>query len=592
VEHAAPRADAALSAKSTLKTGAQQHFYMETQSCMARKVDGNIWELVVSDQDCNFTQGVLSGILGVPAHNIRISVPRAGGGFGGKLTRQTPVAAACAVAANKTGRAVQIQNERSDDLQMVRGREFMDFEYNATFDAQGKVDTMDMTIHFDPGYFYGDAAGDLSMAVSWSDGSYHYNSFKVNQEVHVTNTQHTTSQRAPGNLQSLVAADAIMEHVSRTVGRPLEEVMQLNFYKEGDKTPFGDTIGKDGFNWTVPQLFKQLQESTKYQDRKKAVQEYNAKNRWTKKGIAISTVKYPMGTTFYQSGALICVYGDGSVLVSSGGCELGQGLATKVALVVADTLKCDLKKITVGDRDTAKVPNNTCTGGSGTSECSSEAAILAANKVVEALKPYRDGKTWEETCAAAVAGGAQLMQTAFWQNGGTSNTDVYATYGACTSEVMVDVLTGEVRVDRVDILMDLGTQLDAAVDIGQLQGGFVMAMGYLLTEQVMYDDQGTQLNLGTWEYKIPSAYDIPVEFNVSLLKDSPNPVGVKGSKASAEPAMGLVSAVYLSIKDALYAARQQTGAGAAWFPLNLPVTTEAIRGAVGTLDKALVIPGQ
>lgn len=170
------------------------------------------------------------------------------------------------------------------------------------------------------------------------------------------------------------------------------------------------------------------------------------------------------------------------------------------------------------------------------------------------------------------------------------NAAEYATYGTAVSEVQIDVLTGEVRVDRVDILMDLGSQLDAAVDIGQVQGGFVISLGYLLTEELKVDASGAQLNLGTWEYKIPSAYDIPVQLNVGLLKNSPNPVGVLGSKASAEPAMTLMASVYLAVKNAIYAARSETGSGAEWFMLNMPLTVENVQSAIGLKSGAMVVP--
>jgi len=217
---------------------------------------------------------------------------------------------------------------------------------------------------------------------------------------------------------------------------------------------------------------------------------------------------------------------------------------------------------------------------------------MACEQIKATLAPYTAaGKSWQDAVTQANVDGKPLIASSWYKQPLTQNANKYATQGVAISEVTVDVLTGEVRVERTDILMDLGNQLDAAVDIGQLQGGFMIALGYVLSEEVRYDKNGVLLNLGTWEYKIPSAYDIPIELNVSLLKDSPNPAGIKGSKASAEPAMALVSSVYLAVKNAIYASRSSNGLGEDWFMLNLPVTPQAIRAAVGTTCSSMVIPG-
>jgi len=475
----------------------------------------------------------------------------------------------------------------------VAGREPIDFDYSVTFDAAGMVDTCDVNMAMDPGYFYADASGDMSMSVGWADNCYFYNTFKVTTGSAVTNTPHSTSMRAPGCMQSILAAQVVIEHVAKSVGKDVDDVMQQNFYDLANParntTPFGDQLGRDNYNWTVPILWSQIQDKADYAARKAAVAAYNKANRWTKKGIALTPSKYVMGDTYYSSGALVNIYSDGTVLVSSGGSELGQGLNTKIALCCASTLKIPVDSISIGPRETSKVPNNTATGGSGTSECSSNAAIKACATLMARLKPYLDaGKTWIEAVTQANTDGVSLMAEGWFKQKATANANTYATYGTAVSEVMIDVLTGEVRVERVDIHMDLGNQLDAAVDIGQLQGGFVISLGYLLTEQLTVDPKGTQLNLGTWEYKIPSAYDIPLEFNVSLLENSPNPAGVKGSKASAEPGMTLVSSVYLAVKNALYAAREESG-NTDWFMLNTPLTPQTIRDACGELQDEMKV---
>mmetsp|Transcript_75907 Transcript_75907/g.158286 ORF Transcript_75907/g.158286 Transcript_75907/m.158286 type:complete len:1405 (-) Transcript_75907:223-4437(-) len=582
-----------LRVKNTFKTGGQSHFYMETQSVFAVPYDGNHWDVVVSDQDSNFTQGCLAMILNLPQHNLNVKVPRAGGGFGGKLTRQCWTAGAAVVAAHKLARPVRIQNERTDDMRLVGGREPIQFDYDVTFEPDGKLDSLDMMCTMDPGWFYGDCAGDMSMATAWSDNVFKYNKFKVDSQAAVTHTPHRTSMRAPGCMQSILASCVIVEHVAKSVGKSVDEIIDMNMYKVNDTTPFGDHIGHDGYNWTVPILCDKVRQSSHYEERKKLVEAYNRTNRWTKKGIAMTPVKYVMGIDFYASGALVNIYGDGTIMVSTGGSEIGQGLNVKVALCVANALGAPLEKVVVGPRETSKVPNNTGTGGSGTSECTSEAAILACEELAPKLKPYiEQKKKWEDAVAAALADKVCLMASGWYQYQKGENANAYATQGCAVCETTIDVLTGEVQVDRLDVIMDFGNQLDAAVDIGQLQGGFVIALGLLLTEEQKVDSKGTPLTLGTWEYKIPSAYDIPLEFNVALLEDSPNPRGIKGSKASAEPAMCLLSAVYLALKNAIYAARKENMGNDDWFMLHTPVTPEAVRAAVGLSEDKLLLPPQ
>jgi xanthine dehydrogenase/oxidase len=295
-------------------------------------------------------------------------------------------------------------------------------------------------------------------------------------------------------------------------------------------------------------------------------------------------------------GVLLDVYSDGSVLISHGGIEIGQGIHTKATLAAANALKIPIEKIRCGPSETSKTPNGAATGGSGTSESICAGVLVCCEVINENLKPYivDKGLAWDDAVTAAQTDNVSLMASSWhaWKQGKAANAHPYATYGVGAAEVLVDILTGEVRVERLDILMDLGTQLDAATDIGQLQGGFIMALGWLLSEELRWNTDGTQLNLGSWEYKIPTAYDIPVQFNVSLLKDVPNqsPTAVKGSKLQSEPAMALVASVLLAIKQALYDARKENGLGDDWFQVDAPLTPANVRNYCGTSVDKFVIP--
>jgi xanthine dehydrogenase/oxidase len=346
-------------------------------------------------------------------------------------------------------------------------------------------------------------------------------------------------------------------------------------------------------------LWEQITKDSKYLERKASVQTYNAQNKWTKKGLAITTSRWiPDGpVSQYTMTAHVSVYVDGTVVVCTGGSDIGQGLNTKVALATADSLGIPLSSVSIGDGDTKTCPNNFVTGGSLTSESCVSATIDACEQIKALLEPYTgSGKDWKTAVSSAITAGVNLVgigrnNTQKWNKADPAvNKDPYIVYGACVSEALLDVLTGEVRLERVDILMDIGRSLNPAIDVGQIQGGFVMALGYIFSESQKWHVGGANMNLGTWEYKIPTAYDIPVEFNVGILKDSPNPNGVQGSKAVAEPVMHLVSSPYLAVKNAIYAARRDAGLGEDWFMMPVPCSPEVVRSAVGVGAEAMKLP--
>jgi len=472
-------------------------------------------------------------------------------------------------------------------------RNLINFTYDATFDEDGRIDACDLAVTTDAGWIPG-LAGLLSGELREADAVFNWTGgLSTSKKVFLSNKPAITSMRAPGTMQASLFSGAVMDHIARTVGKDIDEIMEMNLYKVGDTTPQGDKLGTKSFNYTVPQLWTQIQESSQYKARKAAVETYNQANRWTKKGIAIAASKMCMPSSDYLMGAHLTAYVDGTVHVRTGGVEMGQGLNTKVILCVAQTLGIPTSSVRATGGDTRSCGNNSMTGGSGTSESCCNAAMKAATALKERLgDKLASGTEWTTAVQQAKQEGLSLT-TEGWFNGIAFQPKghIYAVYGAAVSEVMIDVLTGESRLERVDLLMDLGTQMDAAVDIGQVQGGFVQSLGYLFTEETKWDANGTQLFCGTWEYKVPSAYDIPVEFNVSLLKNTPNPHAMAmNSKAVAEPAMSLVVSPFLAAKKAIYAAREEFQLGREWFPLDVPVSPEAIRTAVGLKDADLKLP--
>jgi len=567
-----------------LHTGAQKHFYMEPHVTLASPQEDGCIELWSGTQDPCLTQQVLSALLAKPQHSITVKVRRNGGGFGGKISRHMAVAAAAAVAATKLRAPVLVQNERLDDLVMTGGREEMIAQYEAAFDGDGNLSALRMELPCNMGWYAGESSGSLAMAVAFSDNAYHTPHYEVVGQPYLSDIHPNAATRAPGVVQSILAHEVVIEHVAKTVGLPMEVVQERNFYRAGQKTPAGVVIGSATHNWLLPEMWTRMKTDADFAARKAAVADFNAGNRWRKRGISIAPVRYGISTGFYKSGALVNIYADGTVLVAHGGCEVGQGISTKAAQAAAHELGIPIKHVKVSDTDTSKVPFNTCTGGSGTSESTAMAVRDACRALAATLAPYYppDGAgSFEAAVQAAMRDGVPLSATGWWAN--PVQEDQYSTCGVAVSEVEVDVLSGELAVLGTQLLMDLGRALNPAVDVGQLEGGFVMALGYLLTEEVRFDAEGQPLSLGTWHYKPPSAHDIPLKLDVQLTAP-PNPCGVYGSKASAEPPMSLVSSVYFAVKEALYSARADAGE-AGWFELPTPLTGQTIR-ALGLAQPA------
>uniref|UniRef100_A0A7S4HQQ8 Aldehyde oxidase/xanthine dehydrogenase second molybdopterin binding domain-containing protein n=1 Tax=Vannella robusta TaxID=1487602 RepID=A0A7S4HQQ8_9EUKA len=350
-----------------------------------------------------------------------------------------------------------------------------------------------------------------------------------------------------------------MAETAVKMGMNVDQFREMNFYTKGQVTPAGGVLTY----WNMDTIWNQIQQTANYAQRRSAIADFNQSNRWVKKGMYLMPCKYGIewgGTGF---GALINVCSDGTVQLSHTGCEVGQGINTKVSQVLAMELGCDISLITVTSTNSQKVPHGVSTGGSITSELCSKAVIGAARKLNAKLQPIKNlfpDYTWTELIK--VASDAQLgLQSRYWQLSVNRTTDPfqYNAYGAAIAETRVDILTGEVQVQRVDVLYDCGTSLNPAIDIGQVEGGFVQGMGLYMTEKLKYDESGNITTNGTWEYKPPSTKDIPIDFRVTLLSDAPNPAGVLSSKASGEPPMTLSASVYFAVKEAVQEARKSAG---------------------------------
>lgn len=576
----------------TVSTGCQRHFYMEPQNALVQPGPDLTVGVHTSTQDPSTTQSKLATVLKRPAHRVNVTLTRAGGGFGGKLSRSAPVAAAAAVAADKLGVPVRVILGRKEDMEVTGGREPIQSSYKVGVDKNGTVVALKVTTYVDAGATVDNSFGDADMYQLWADNTYFLPNYSCDLVVCRTNLPTNTSMRAPGAVQSIFLIESVLERVAAELGLAAQAVREANFYKVGQVTPFKQPIKY----CSLPTLWSSIQKSANVDALRKDAASFNSANRWRKRGVSLVPTKYGISWGGLTSGAQIHIYAsDGTVSVSHGGCEIGQGLSTKVAQAVAYELGVPLEAVLVTSTSTSRVPNNTATGGSSTSENCAKAAIIACKELVKRLAPVRKSmpdKPWPQVVSAAYSQvrplpslfspltlsllpaphppsaafplpqGINLSANGWFAppaSSGLSGTFEYFTWGTAVSAVEIDVLTGELEVLRSDILFDCGVSLNPAVDLGQVEGAFIQGLGYFTTEQVVVGSEGRLLSVGTWDYKPPSQLDIPIQFNASLLKDAPNPNGVLRSKASGEPPYALASSVFFAIRDAVSAARKQAG---------------------------------
>eukprot|EP01038_Epipyxis_sp_PR26KG_P004721 gene4721-6626_t len=578
--------------KGHITAGGQYHFYMEAQTAIASVIDGDNIEITCGTQDAATTQSQLAALLGLPQNKININCPRTGGGFGGKLTGNLTVTAAAALSAVKLGRPVRIFNTRTADMLMQGGRECWSVDYEVGFDNNGQILALDYDIYVDAGMAKDDTIGSVFMGMTWADNTYFIPNYIAKAKLCYTNTPSRTYMRAPGVVQSCFATEVVIERVAAALNLPTVTVQQLNFIKNGDLT----ILGQPMTNCTLDTVWSTLLQRSKYNERMNLVNKYNSSNLWRKKGLSICPVKYGMGWGGFNAGVRIGVRSsDGTVTVSHNGIELGQGINTKVIQTVAMCLGIDYTLIKCTTASTDRIINGGNTGGSGTSEVVCQAAINACKTLNDRLEPYRKTKTtkpadWVKLLSSVPCDVSLNVEG--WYSPVTNPNNQpfqYFVYAACVTEIELDVLSGNVHILSSEIVYDCGLSLNPAVDIGQIEGAFVMGLGYFLTERVEYDSLGQLLTNGTWEYKVPMLQDIPNVMNVTLLKNSYNKDGVLGSKAVGEPPYVIANSIYFAMKMAIQSARYDAGIFD-YFEMDVPATVDLRQQACLVNSGRFVMP--
>jgi xanthine dehydrogenase/oxidase len=527
-------------------------------------------------------------------------VKRLGGGFGGKETRSCNIASYAAIAAHHLNKPVRLVLERDVDMSITGQRHPFKCEYKVGFNKDGDLRGLDVNIYNNAGYSL-----DLSMAVMdralfHIDGPYNWAAFSATGRCCNTNLPSNTAFRGFGGPQGMMFTEMIVERVANFLKKPTNFVREKNFYREGEKTHFGQALN----NWTLPETWERLKERSEIAVKQQQVAAFNKQHRFKKRGIGCLPTKFGISFTYLplnQGGALVHIYQDGSVLVSHGGTEMGQGLNTKMIQVAADELGIDAELVHVNETATDKVPNTSPTAASFSSDINGLAVQDACQKLMVRIKPHLadakgNRKPWKAVVEAVYNERISLSATGFCKIEGIGYDFIsgkgtpfrYFTHASAVSVVEIDTLTGDFTTISTDIVMDLGQSINPVIDIGQIEGAFVQGLGWCTMEEMVWGDPqhkwvqpGSLMSRGPGNYKLPSFNDTPIDFNVYLLRDRPNPVTLHSSKAVGEPPFFLAASVFFAIKEAIQAARIANGKtdGGDYFQLNCPATSERIRMA-------------
>ena len=590
-----------------MRIGGQEHFYLEGQVALA--VPGEDGDMFVhaSSQHPTEVQHVVGHVLGIHDNAVTVEVRRMGGGFGGKESQATQWAALAALAAAKTGRPCKIRLDRDDDMTMTGKRHDFRVDYTAGFSREGVLRAVDVSFAARCGHSEDLSLGVVDRTMFHADNAYYYPAAKIVTRRMRTNTVSNTAFRGFGGPQGMLFAERMMDHIAYVTGRDPLDVRMANFYGSvgRDRTPYGMRVEDN----ILLDLVGDLERTSDYRARRAAIAEFNASSPVLKKGLALTPVKFGISFTLThlnQAGALVHLYRDGSISLNHGGTEMGQGLFVKVAQVVAEAFGVGLDMVKITATSTAKVPNTAPTAASAGTDLNAQAALAACKAIKERLYgfveeewhvtrdhvAFAEGKVrvgnrtmaLAELATAAHVARVHLSATGFYRTPkvgwdrekATGRPFYYFAYGAACSEVCIDTMTGEMRLDRVDILHDVGKSLNPAIDIGQIEGGFVQGLGWLTTEELVWDSAGRLQTHAPSTYKIPTAADVPADFRVALFESGGNREDViYRSKAVGEPPLMLALSVFSAITDAIVSLRPAT------MPrLDAPATPEAIMRAI------------
>nr|AND95630.1 Xanthine dehydrogenase [Chromera velia] len=558
----------------------QEHFYLETNACRVEPGENDEMTVTSSTQNPSKTQKLVSEVTGLPRHKIVSKCKRMGGGFGGKETRSCFIAAYVAIAAQHLQKPIRLMMDRDTDMLSSGQRHSFMGSYKVAINRNTlRLEAADVRVYNNAGWSTDLSVPVCERAVFHIENACMISNLQVRGFVCKTNTPSNTAFRGFGGPQGMFIAETYIEHAAKALGVSREDVLSRNLYRQNDLTHYGMRIQTD----TLHEVWGKAMTQFDFEKRKKEVEAFNASNRFVKRGLAVSLSKFGMSFTktfMNQSGALVHLYQDGTLLVSHAGTEMGQGLHTKVAQVAASRFGLPLSAVYISETSTDKVANTQPTAASVGADLAGMATFIACGQILERLSDFveteeRKAKEKREnvdrqTIIARAATAAHFARVNLTGQGFYATPDVafdwqrgrgrpfyYFAHGISCSEVQLDTLTGDHAVIRADIIQDVGSSLNPAIDVGQVEGAFTQGLGLFTLEETVFNDKGGMFTKGPGAYKIPSFGDIPHDFRVSLLgKPNTEVETVYSSKGVGEPPLFLASSVFFALKNAAYAARR------------------------------------
>jgi len=591
-----------------IQVGGQEHMYLEGQVSTAEPTEDGGMSIYTSSQHPSEVQKLVAEVLDIPLNKVLVDMRRMGGGFGGKETQAAPWACIAALLANETKRPVKFKLARMDDMVMTGKRHPFENSYTVGFDSNGQIKGINIEVNGNCGYSPDLSDAIVDRAMFHSDNAYFLDQASVTGNRCKLNTVSHTAYRGFGGPQGMMTIEMVMDDIARHLGKDPLDIRKINLYGgEGrNETHYHQTVEHNN----LAEIIDTLEVSSDYQARRKAVNEFNASNTILKKGIALTPVKFGISFTVQhlnQAGALVHIYTDGTIHLSHGGSEMGQGLNTKVAQIVAEEFQVDVDTVACSAARTDKVPNSSPTAASSGTDLNGKAAEAAAKTIKQRLIDFACEKYGVEAAQVKFENNniivgeqtfsfAEFSQIAYMARVSLSSTGFYKTpkihfdratgqgrpffyyaTGAAVSEVLIDTLTGEYKTLRTDILQDVGHSINPAIDIGQIEGAFVQGMGWLTTEELVWNEQGRLLSNNPATYKIPAINDAPEDFRVTLMPDAPNREHtIYNSKAVGEPPFMLGISVWSALKDAISSVADYKVSPA----LDTPATPERVLWAV------------
>jgi xanthine dehydrogenase large subunit len=600
-----------------VESGGQDHFYLETHASWACVDSEGVVRVQASTQHPSETQHMIARVLGLRYFDVVVSCIRMGGGFGGKETQANQFAAMVALASVRSGKAVRCKLKREADMTLTGKRHPFRTDYEVGFDADGVLTGLSATLIADAGWSLDLSPPVLTRAMAHIDNAYYLPAAKIIGRMAKTNKVSNTAFRGFGGPQGMLVIEEILSHIAHHLQLAPELVRQRNFYRQGcELTPYGQAVRDANGELRMQGLWDRLLAKSKFDARKLAVAGFNQSNPMRKRGLAITPVKFGISfnkVQYNQAGAHVLIYADGTVQINHGGTEMGQGLHSKMLAVASRALGIAMDQIRVMPTSTEQVPNTSATAASAGADLNGQAILQACEiilaRIVEVLRTHwqlaqsiavrcEEGVFLSESglrCSFADAitksydARVSLAATGFYATPGLSwdlhtnqgSPFYYFAYGAAACEVEIDRFTGEWKLLQTDIVHDVGDSLNALIDVGQIEGGFVQGMGWLTMEELFWDQNGRLRTVAPSTYKIPTISEVPDclqdHFNVELLSSAHQPGVIFGSKAVGEPPFMLA----LAVREALRAAVTAVHPSAQRFVhLPCPSTPQAILQAI------------